>query len=142
MPASPNILINRCTRLRFIKYPKSRRWCIILRLPKKGCLVYSALSQQHDAQRIVPHPRTLRRAREQIKCMVLDGVSPLQIRNSLNRWVIWWVNASKTWQHHELLNWFIHLCWDTKALTCAISLLQMRPVKELRTASCWPPSGE
>jgi len=97
-----------------------------------------ASSEQHDPQRIVPHPRTLRRAREQIKCMVLDGASPLQIRNYLNRWVSWWVNASETWQYDELLTWFIHLCWDATAAACAASLLQSRLIKELCIACCSP----
>lgn len=75
--------------------------------------------------------------------MVLDGASPLQIRNYLNRWVMWWVNTSETWQYHELLTWFIHLCRNAKIAACAVSLLQKRyDVKELCTAaSSWPPAA-
>lgn len=38
-------------------------------------------------QRIAPHPRTLRNAREQVKQMVSSGVSLHQAMNYLNQWV-------------------------------------------------------
>lgn len=87
------------------------------------------------ALRIVPHPRTLRKAREQIKYMVLDGASLQQIRNYLNRWVTWWVNTSETWQYSELLEQFISLCWDASLAAHAANLLQGRLIKELRNVS-------
>jgi len=67
--------------------------------------------------------------------MVIDGASPRQIRNYLHRWVTWWVNASETWQHQELLNWFLDFCWDANIAAHAASLLQLRLIKELRTAA-------
>ena len=88
--------------------------------------------QTHESQRIVPHPRTLRKAREQIKCMVIDGASPRQIRNYLHRWVTWWVNASETWQYSELINGFIALCWDASVAVYAADLLQRHLIKVLR----------
>lgn len=94
--------------------------------------------QAHDAQRIVPHPRTLRKAREQIKYMVIDGSSTQQIRNYLHRWVMWWAITSETWQHQELLNWFLDVCWDANIAAHAASLLQRHLIKELRTAAAQP----
>ena len=44
---------------------------------------------------LVPHGRTLRKAREQVKLMVIDGVSPLRISSYLNRWAMWWVDDIK-----------------------------------------------
>jgi hypothetical protein len=45
--------------------------------------------QTHEPTHIVPHPRTLRKAREQVKYMVIDEVSPRRIRNYLQRWAAW-----------------------------------------------------
>lgn len=67
--------------------------------------------------------------------MVIDGSSTQQIRNYLHRWVTWWVNASETWQHQELLNWFLDVCWDANIAAHAASLLQLRLIKELGTAA-------
>jgi RNA-directed DNA polymerase len=68
--------------------------------------------QQHEAMRIAPHPRTLRKAREQVKHRVIDEVSPRRIRSYLHRWVAWWQNTSNTWQYQELLQQFIDVCWN------------------------------
>jgi hypothetical protein len=68
---------------------------------------------------IVPHPRTLRKAREQVKYMVIDGTSSRRIRNYLHRWVMWWTTTSTTWQYQELLQRFIDVCWDSTAATYA-----------------------
>ncbi len=61
--------------------------------------------------RIVPHSRTLRKVREQVKYMVIDGTSSRRTRNYLHRWVMWWAMTSETWQYQELLQWFIDVCW-------------------------------
>ncbi len=61
---------------------------------------------------IVPHPRTLRKAREQVKQMVIDGVSPRRISSYLYRWSTWWVRTSEHWDYQELLGWFINACWE------------------------------
>ena len=62
--------------------------------------------------RIVPHPRTLRKARESVKQMVNTGVSPRRIRSYLDCWSTWWVRTSETWSKQDLLVWFIEVCRD------------------------------
>jgi hypothetical protein len=68
--------------------------------------------QTHGAFNIVPHPRTMRKAREQVKYMVIDKVSPSKIRNYLNRWVTWWQNTTKIWDYEEIIKWFCAACFD------------------------------
>lgn len=75
--------------------------------------------------RIVPHPRTLRKAREQVKHMVINEVSPRRIGNYLHRWVTWWVRTSDVWQYQELLQWFIDVCWPVHVRDYATSLYQL-----------------
>ena len=82
--------------------------------------------QMHELARIVPHQRTLRKARVQIKAMVDTGFSIRQIRNYLHRFVLWWVRTSDTWQYHELINWLIESCWEIKPAAIAAGLLQHR----------------
>ncbi len=89
-------------------------------------------NQTHELICIVPHPRTLRKARDQVKQMVIDEVSPRRIRNYLYRWVTWWTMTSNTWQYHELLQWFIDVCWE-KTVAVYATGLQLRYVKELYT---------
>ena len=78
--------------------------------------------QSHVTLRMIPHARTLRKAREQVKCMVIDGASPRRIRNYLHRWTRWWANASDTWHYLEILQQFIDVCWDKTAATFATAL--------------------
>lgn len=59
-------------------------------------------NQSHGVLRMVPHLRTLRKARESVKSMVADGVSRPKIRRYLIRWLCWWVNSSGIWKHAEL----------------------------------------
>lgn len=75
-------------------------------------------------QRIVPHARTLRNAREQVKQMVNDGFSTRRIKSYLSRWCSWWVRSSQSWQYQELLGWFLQVCRDFKVVKIAITLLQ------------------
>ena len=82
--------------------------------------------QKHELTRIVPHPRTLRKAREQVKQMVLDGTSSRRIRRYLNRFCAWWVNASDTWHYQEFLQWFLEVCWDKSAAEYATALSQLQ----------------
>jgi RNA-directed DNA polymerase len=86
----------------------------------------------HGQVRIVPHPRTLRKVREQVKQMVIDEVSPRRIRNYLHRWVMWWAMTSNTWQYQQLLQWFIDVCWHKLVAAYATALQQLH-VKELHT---------
>lgn len=87
--------------------------------------------QENEAIRIYPHPRTLRKAREQVKQMVFDGMSTRRIRSYLHRWAVWWVKTSSVWQYSEILMWFIETCWDVKPAAHAAGLLN-RCVKESR----------
>ena len=73
---------------------------------------------------IVPHSRTLRKAREQVKLMVNDGVSPQKIRRYLHLWASWWVRTTESWQYQELLEWFLNVCWDFDPAAYAAGLLQ------------------
>ena len=80
--------------------------------------------QTHAPDRIVPHARTLRKAREQVKQMVIDGLSARRIRSYLHRWAMWWVRTTESWQYHELLEWFLNVCWDSNPAVYAAALLQ------------------
>ena len=86
--------------------------------------------QSCEPIRIVPHPRTLRKAREQVKYMVIDGFSARRIRNYLHRWGMWWTNTSATWQYQELLQHFIEVCKHEKAAAFATALSSLH-FKEL-----------
>ena len=79
--------------------------------------------QTPELDHIVPHSRTLRKAREQINQMVSDGVSPQRIRSYLHRWAMWWVRTAKSWQYQELLEWFLNVCWDFNPAAYAAELL-------------------
>ena len=82
-------------------------------------------NQKHELKLMVPHARTLRKAREQVKCMVIDGISSRRIRNYLHRWVIWWrATTSESWHYLEILKWFVETCWDKTAATYATVLAQ------------------
>ncbi len=80
--------------------------------------------QTPEASHIVPHPRTLRKAREQVKAMVNSGVSLRRIRSYLHRWTMWWVRTSQHWQYQELLEWFLQVCWNFNPAAYAAGLLQ------------------
>ena len=56
------------------------------------------------------HPRTLRRAREQVRLMVIDGSSPQTIKNYLHRFVLWWAKTSMTWSQGSILRALINSC--------------------------------
>jgi hypothetical protein len=75
--------------------------------------------------RIVPHPRTLRKAREQVKYMVIDGTSARRIRHYLHRFITWWVNTSGTWAYQELCNDSIKVCWNESVAAYAAGLSQL-----------------
>jgi RNA-directed DNA polymerase len=79
--------------------------------------------QLDEALCIVLHPRTLRKARENIKWMVADQVSPAKIRNYFSRWTRWWVKASTTWNFKELAEQFINSCWDGVSAAIAADVL-------------------
>ncbi len=63
----------------------------------------------------------MRKAREQIKVMVKDGVSLRKISLYLHRWGHWWVRTSgMIWGYVEMLRWFLAASWDfgTSAIAC------------------------
>ena len=90
----------------------------------------SAVPYSSDEQtRIVPHPRTLRKARENVKQMVADGVSRQRIKNYLSSWVNWWVRTSETWSYLELLNWYREACHDERGSSLAAGLIYSYKLK-------------
>lgn len=114
-----------------IYYPKTQSLdntnvthsCYAAKKPKKydfDCNI------KNEPTNIVPHPRTLRKAREQINIMVADGNSTQQIRNYLHLWVMWWVKTSELWDYHILLQWFIKACFENNpAKNYAVGLLKL-----------------
>ena len=87
---------------------------------------------------IVPHARTVRKARLQVQHMIKNGFSTLQIRAYLHRFLLWWQITSETWQYHELIEWFVATCWDVKPTAYAAGLLH-RHFSKLRTrANAFP----
>lgn len=60
----------------------------------------------------VPHGRTLRRSREQVRAMVADGVSLPKIKLYLSLWASWWHYATTTWSKETILTAWEALCWD------------------------------
>ncbi|KTD60314.1 hypothetical protein Lsan_2092 [Legionella santicrucis] len=85
----------------------------------------SAIAErEHSAQIfIVPHARTLRNAREQVRLMVIDGFSVPRIRRYLNAWLTWWVKTSQSWRYQTVLSQFIHTCKDSRIAEIAMELL-------------------
>ncbi len=89
--------------------------------------------ERYEFIRIVPHPRTLRKARDQVMWMIKDGLSATKIKRYLHLWTVWWVNTSETWQYTELLDWFIRSCWNIAPAAFAAGLqcqstLSRRPI--------------
>ena len=85
---------------------------------------------------MVPHARTLRRAREQVKVMVADDVSLPQIKAYLNQWLHWWQNTSGIWNYQELSNAYIQSCWDPPAATIAAAAFQQQQNDFIELRSC------
>lgn len=73
---------------------------------------------------ILPHARTIRKAREQVKMMVTTGFSTRRIRSYLKKWALWWVKTAETWRYEELLHWFIQTCWQIPEAAVAEGLRQ------------------
>jgi len=94
--------------------------------------------ETYAANRIIPHSRTLRKARENIKHMVADGVSRPKIRSYLFRWLCWWATTSNIWKRSELLIWLIKSCWDKVSLQIAKETYQ-HYFKELHTNFAFAP---
>ena len=75
--------------------------------------------QQHVALRITPHPRTLRKARENVRLMVADQVSPAKIMRYFVQWARWWVKTANTWDFQTLVEQFINTCWQPETASIA-----------------------
>ena len=90
--------------------------------------------QSQEPLRIVPHARTLRKARENVKGMVADCVSHKKTRNYLHHFVNWWVKTVDSWTYETLLESFIQSCWTRPPAAIAELLLQRR-ITELHTGS-------
>ena len=82
--------------------------------------------QTHESIRIVPHPRTLRKARLQVQQMVNDGFSTREIRSYLHRFILWWANTTKIWTYEEIIKWFCDACFDLIPAAIAAGLLLKR----------------
>src|SRR3990167_4395975 len=85
---------------------------------------------------MVVHPRTKRRAREQVKAMVNDDVSLPQIKAYLNQWLRCWQNTSGIWNYQELSNAYIQSCWDPTAATIAATAFQQQQNDFIRLGNC------
>ena len=83
-------------------------------------------NQSHAPIRIVPHPRTLRKARTQVQLMVATGFSTRRIRSYLHRFVLWWVNTTRIWNYDELIKWFVDASFDINPKAFAVGRLIRR----------------
>ena len=81
------------------------------------------MREPQAALQLIPHTRTLRKAREQIKCMVADGSSTQEIRIYLSRWLQWWTKTNDTWTRSDLTQQFFEACWDKQIRAIASSYL-------------------
>lgn len=91
----------------------------------------SAIGEHSPAlTQIVPHARTLRKAREQVQQMVKSGVSPRRIASYLNRWTLWWVSTSEKWHYIELLKCYLAVCWDGACASIAYGLIYKYKLKD------------
>jgi len=77
-----------------------------------GKLNQQSSEEPKIALKQVPHARTFRHAREQVKVMIESGFSTQVIQTYLIRWARWWVLTVKTWQVLELLKSFQAKCFD------------------------------
>ena len=49
---------------------------------------------------------------------------------TVHRWSTWWVGTAQRWQYHELLEWFLNVCWDLIPATYAAGLLHQAAIKQ------------
>ena len=85
--------------------------------------------------RIVPHARTLRKARIQVQLMVSCGFSTSFIRRYLHRFVQWWARTVSIWNYDEIIKWFCDASFDIKPAAYAAGLLIRRNIKESHSAN-------
>ena len=72
---------------------------------------------------ITPHPRTLRKARENVRLMVADQVSPAKIKRYFVQWARWWVKTANIWDFQSLVEQFIMTCWQDAPANIAAAVL-------------------
>ena len=83
---------------------------------------------------MVPHPRTLRKARENVRLMVADGLSAQKIKKYFFRWTQWWVKTASTWNFQTLVEQFVRSCWHEGPATIAAAVLSHYMLKQLDTS--------
>jgi hypothetical protein len=88
------------------------------------------ISEHHPqgSMRVLVHPRTLRKARENVKQMVNTGASLRQTRSYLHHFAIWWSKTVEIWRYEEILAAFASACFDLTPAAIAAGLLQRRGV--------------
>ena len=74
----------------------------------------------------LPHARSFRHAREQVKWMINDGLSAKKIQTYLLRWARWWVRTVSTWQVLGLIQEFQERCFDNYLKKFVEALIQER----------------
>ena len=89
-------------------------------------------THQQVALQMVPHARTLRKARMQVISMVTDGLSTQQIRKYLARWIQWWSGTVDEWRKDRLIQWFCKACLPITP-AAHIAALLLRQFRESRT---------
>src|SRR3990167_6413837 len=60
------------------------------------------------------------------------SISLPKIKNYLSRWVYWWMKTSSCWNYNELVNRYIHSCWNPTAKNRAMGFFQIDEI----TSSC------
>src|SRR5262249_49871550 len=90
--------------------------------------------QSHAPIRMVPHPRTLRKARTQEQLMVATGFSTRRIRSYLHRFVQWWAKTSELWNYDELIKWFCDASFDINPAAFAAGLM-LRRIRESHSSA-------
>ncbi len=100
-----------------------------------GCSHSINEQNQLVSTRTVPHARTLRKAREQVKMMVATGFSIHRTRSYLEKWALWWTMTTATWSYKELLTVFIQSCWDYRPAAVAEGLLRVSTLLDSRDSS-------
>ena len=79
--------------------------------------------QEPVALHITPHARTLRKARENVRLMVADQVSPAKIKRYFVQWARWWVKTANIWDFQSLVEQFIMTCWQDAPANIAAAVL-------------------
>lgn len=95
---------------------------------------FGAQPQNHaiEIMRNVPHARTLRNAREQVRVMIYYGISTQHIRHYLSSWARWWTLTIESWSYPEILARLIDSCWDTNLHVAAMAEgLRQRYLKKI-----------